>query len=191
MHRTVQDVARDIETRDGVYGPREDSYLLATVAATCEGRRVLEVGTGTGFVAAVASRGFEETVAVDLNPDAVDLAKRNLPDATVLQSDLFRNVDGTFDLVLFNPPYLPTDEGTEGDAALDGGSTGREVLERFVHDLPHYLDENGSALVLVSSITDTEEVERLFAENGFSVEEVASERYFFEELVVIEAKPRR
>ncbi|MBS1263997.1 MAG: Release factor glutamine methyltransferase [Methanonatronarchaeales archaeon] len=185
----MKNVLGTLETGEDVYGPREDSLLLAGEAASREGRRLLDVGTGTGFVAAAASSGFQEIVAVDIDPLAVALAERNLPNATVKQSDLFESAGGTFDLVTFNPPYLPTDRATETDAALDGGPTGREVLKRFASDLPGYLEQDGSALVLVSSITGKEEVEELFEHAGFSVEEVASERRFFEELAVLELRP--
>ncbi len=183
----MKELLDTLETSDDVYGPREDSLLLAEAAAKHRGERMLDVGTGTGVVAAAAAKNFDEVVAVDVNPEAVRLARRNLPGATVIESDLFESVEDTFDLVTFNPPYLPTDDGTRGDPALDGGETGHDVIQRFVEGVPEHLSGEGAVLVLVSSLTGIGEVEGLLRDNDFSVERVASERHFFEELVVLKA----
>lgn len=130
-------------TPDQVYPPAEDSHLLLR-AALREVRptdRVLEVGTGSGYVAASVLGRAANVVATDINPHAVECARaRGL---AAVRTDLFAGLSGPFDLVLFNPPYLPTlpEERIDDwlEYALDGGPTGRAVIERFVADIGRVL----------------------------------------------------
>ena len=76
--------------------------------------RVLEIGTGSGAIAAAAVRAGGQVIATDLNPYAVECAKITLElngfqkRVAVLLGDLFAPVQGkTFDTILFNPPYFP------------------------------------------------------------------------------------
>jgi len=112
-----------------VYQPAEDSGLLAEAAIEAAHGRVLEVGTGSGWVAAqvAAERGLD-VVGSDLNPHAARQARDRGVEGVV--ADLcapFRG--GAFDTVCFNPPYLPTDPDNEWDDwmehALSGGESGR------------------------------------------------------------------
>lgn len=187
MQHPLKQLIADLETSDDVYGPREDSFLLARAADGYTGDRLLEVGTGTGVVAAVTGSGFDRVEAVDIDPAAVELARKNLPDADVKQSDLFENVDGEFDLVLFNPPYLPSEKPLQQERAWNGGEDGREVVSRFVEDLQRHLAPGGSALLLVSTLTGLDEVLELLDDRGLTADRVDSEKLFFEELVVLEA----
>ena len=97
----------------------------------------------------------------------------------VVRSDLFSGVRGTFDLVIFNPPYLPTQPEERIDDwleyALDGGESGRVVIERFADGAGRVLAPGGRILLLVSSLTEPGKVQELFAAHGFSSDRVAEE----------------
>jgi len=67
-------------------------------------------------------------------------------------------------------------------SALGGGETGREVAERFLDSVPRVLAPDGRVLLVASSVSGIEAFEE---RDGFSAERVASDRYFFEELVVL------
>jgi len=156
---------------DQVYPPAEDSHLLLR-AALRESRpadRVLEVGTGSGYVAASVLGRAASVVATDINPYAVESARAR--GVATVRTDLFAGLSGPFDLVLFNPPYLPTlpEERIDDwlEYALDGGPTGRAVIERFVADVGRVLAPFGRVLLLVSSLTGPDAVRELFAGQGF------------------------
>ena len=106
---------------------------------------VLEVGTGSGHIAASLAGRAALVVALDINPHAVRAARRR--DVEVIRADLFAGVRGPFDLVLFNPPYLPTapDERLDDwlEYALDGGPDGRRTIARFLDGLPAVLAPAG------------------------------------------------
>ncbi len=148
--------------------PIEADTLLLTEAALAEvrpGDRVLEVGTGSGYVAAtLTSRGAIFVTAIEINPHAAAMARACGLD--VIRTDLTAGICGTFDLILFNPPYLPTAPEERIDdwleLALDGGENGRRVIERFAAVVLDRLAPAGRLLLLVSSLTGVEEVLSLF-----------------------------
>jgi len=178
---------RDVEQ---VYQPAEDSKLLAdaVVERVGEGERALDVGTGSGYVAARMREAGADAVGTDLNPHAC----RQAADAgiSVVRADLtgaFR--DESFDVVTFNPPYLPTEAEQEWDdwmeRALSGGEDGRAAIDPFLDDVSRVLAPEGAAYLLVSSLTDPDAVRERAAANGLASEEVASESHPFETLLVV------
>lgn len=178
---------KEFELLDEVYDPGEDSFLLvdAAVKEAKPGDRVLEVGTGSGIVSLFV-KDIADVVATDINPFACKNAQKN--GIRIVRADIFNGICGRFDLVIFNPPYLPTskDEKLHSwlDRAFDGGATGREVLERFVRDLYRILAPGGRVLTVFSTLTGVEEVKKIFEAHGFSVLQVAEEKVPFEKLIV-------
>ncbi len=185
---------RGVET---VYQPAEDSHLLAeTLLPYVDAEdRVLDAGTGSGFVArTVADEAGGRIVGSDLNPHACRQAREaGVPVVCANLLDPFRA--GSFDVVAFNPPYLPTGEDREWDdwmeTALSGGESGREVIEPFLEDLRRVLKPDGDAFVLVSSLTGVDAVRDLARTNGLTTMEAASESHSFERLVVLHLRPSR
>jgi len=178
---------RSVET---VYQPAEDSDLLARTTAqrVTSGDRVLDVGTGSGYVAATLADAGAEAVGVDLSPLACrEAAKNGVP---VVRGDLvspFR--EDSFDLVAFNPPYLPTPAEAEWDDwmehALSGGEDGRRLVDPFLESVGRVLAPGGEALLLVSSLTDPDGVRAYARDGGFDSEVLATEKHPYEKLVVL------
>ena len=171
-----------------VYQPAEDSGLLADAAAEFARGRTLEVGTGSGWVAEQVAPEVPEIVAADVNPHACQQARERGIEA-VRTTLTVAVADGSFETVLFNPPYLPTDPENEWDdwmeQALSGGESGRELIEPFLDDLGRVLAPGGQALLLVSSLAGFEAVEELARDAGFVPEEVRQESYPFETLSIL------
>src|SRR5208337_5278619 len=170
---------------DQVYQPEADTFLLlmAARAEVKPGDRVLEIGTGSGLISAELAR-VTGVVATDINPHAVRCARGR--GVEVVQSDLFSGVRGMFDLVIFNPPYLPTQPEERIDDwleyALDGGATGREVIGRFADAVLEVLAPSGRILLLISSLTGLGEVRDLFSRRGFTAEVARQQTVEDEEL---------
>ena len=176
-----------------VYEPAEDTFLLAESLEVEPGEKALDVGTGTGIIALLMARKAKHVLGVDVNPIAVELAKQNaelngITNVEFKLSDLFGNVSGRFDVITFNAPYLPGEPEKPIDLALVGGETGREVIDRFIREVPDYLTENGRVYLVQSSITGIEETLERFKKASLNAEVVARRHLFFEDIVVIQAK---
>ncbi|HDR73416.1 MAG TPA: methylase [Methanoculleus sp.] len=171
-----------------VYSPEQDTYLLleAVLHELSCADRVLEVGCGSGEIAARIAE-IAPVIATDINPHAVIAAA--MRGVEVVRTDLYAGICGEFDLVLFNPPYLPTcEEDRLNDwleYALDGGESGREVIARFIAGVDRVLAPRGRILLLASSLTGLEEVQHIFAGHGFLVFIVAARQVEDETLYVL------
>lgn len=184
---------------DLVYEPAEDSFLLADAALeeAEKGMRILEIGAGSGFVSAVLKTNIEgiRAFATEINPHAALCAKAN--GVEVIRTDLFnglkKGIQGaSFDLIVFNPPYLPTsdEEKIPGwlNYAFDGGSSGRETLDRFLDEVKGYLKPAGKILVLISSITGLEAVKEKMTKKSFEIDIMRRKKISFEELIVVRGR---
>jgi len=136
-----------------IYEPREDSFLLQKFVKQFAKGKVLDVGTGSGIQALAALENTSDVLASDINPECVEFVKAK--GVTAVVSDLFSNISSTFDLIIFNPPYLPLDEREDSASALSttGGVKGSEVLERFLEQAKDFLNADGKILIVASSLT--------------------------------------
>jgi release factor glutamine methyltransferase len=177
-----------------VYRPAEDSLLLLAHARGRVHGSVLDMGTGSGFLAVeVASEPLVDgVVAVDVDPQAVKEAVMRAEEAEVADriefvvSDLFRGLEGrVFNWILFNPPYLPS-EGAADESSWAGGEVGDEAIMRFLHEAGGHLEPEGAILLVYSSQTglDLGEVEKTY-----TVCELGESSSFFERLVCLMLEP--
>lgn len=179
-----------------VYQAAEDSHLLAeTVRNRVDAdERILEVGVGSGYVARrISETTGARVVGCDINPDACKAAREDgIETVRANLTDPFRT--DSFDVVCFNPPYLPTPPEQEWDDplehALSGGEDGRRLIRPFLADVGRILRADGRVFLLVSSLTDIDAVDGLATEAGLTAREVAEESFPFERLVVLEITHR-
>jgi release factor glutamine methyltransferase len=161
-----------------IYEPDEDSFLLAEQVRKHAFGKVLDMGSGSGIQAENAL-GAKKILCVDINPVAVKLLKKKGFDA--LQSDLFENVKGKFDTIIFNPPYLPEDK-YDKKPDTTGGPYGNETAERFLLQAKKHLKRKGIILLVVSSITPY--FLELFKKYGYKACKISEKKLFFEVLYV-------
>ncbi|MEE9594994.1 MAG: HemK2/MTQ2 family protein methyltransferase [Candidatus Hydrothermarchaeales archaeon] len=188
----------NIETGSGVYEPAEDTFLLADSLLNEEYGDVLEIGTGTGILALICAARAKRVVAVDIGSEAVMCARQNarrngIENVDVIRGDLFGAIRKAplFDLIIFNPPYLPEDGGDGAESlAWSGGEDGRRVIDRFLVQFRDYLKDGGRILTIGSSLSDYEGTINMLEELGFETRVLAKKKFFFEELALIEAIPK-
>ncbi|HII72436.1 TPA: methyltransferase [Candidatus Woesearchaeota archaeon] len=174
-----------------VYEPQEDSYLIQAAVKKYVKGEVLEIGTGSGILAETAAmkRNVKSVLAVDIDKEAIAHCRKKVKGEKVqfIISDLFSKVPKKkYDLVMFNPPYLPADEREPADLALatTGGKKGYELTVRFLDSVADYLKDDGCVLLLFSTLTRKERVEEAILANMLCFEEVNSLKIAFETLYV-------
>lgn len=176
-----------------IYQPAEDSFLMSRILKKEIPKlleknpdlRFLEIGAGSGIHLETAkSLGINKTniFSSDLNEKSVSHC--NLLGFNCIHSDLFENIDGKYDLIIFNPPYLPEDsrEPKDSQTATTGGKKGSEIILRFLQQSKDYLKENGKMFLITSSLTEDINFEKL----GYNAKEIGCEKLFFERLCIWE-----
>lgn len=186
---------------DQVYEPSDDTFLLADAiiknSSLFKNRSVLEIGCGTGLLSLIASRYAKKVTASDINPHAVTLTQRNIEsnkikNIRIINSDLFNDIKDSFDIILFNTPYLPQSSEETLDnpinSAWDGGPDGRKVIRRFLSESIHHLNQKGILLFLESSLSGYQQSIEYLKNKGLCAKVISTKKLDFEELVVIMAK---
>ena len=181
------DMAEDPE----VYPPSEDSILLTESLDIRIGEKVLEIGTGSGIVSIQCALNGADVVCGDINPRAVALARRNAAangvDIDVRETDVYSNIEGRFDTIVFNLPYLPVEDEGELAKAWSGGPDGLGPLPRLLEGAPEHLLPDGRVVVVVSSLMDRAGLDKTL--EGYDVKVLGELPLFFERLQVLEIKP--
>lgn len=173
-----------------IYQPAEDSEFLAKNVKKYAKGIVLDVGTGSGILAKTAKETAKKVIGIDINQDAIKYCKEKYPDIEFRKSDLFSNIKEKFDLIVFNPPYLPMDEEDKKvfDPALFGGKYGWEIVEKFLIQAKFYLKPEGKILLLISSLTNQTKVEEILAREDYKFKQIDELKMDFERLYIYEIK---
>lgn len=177
-----------------MYEPREDSLLLQKYVKKYAKGIVLDMGTGTGIeaVEAASSKKAVKVYALDVDSKAIDHCRAKIQNKKIifLTSDLFQvfRVDKRyknikFDTIIFNPPYLPTDPNAP-DVALDGGKKGHELICRFLNEAKPYLKPKTKILLVFSSLTGRETLDKYLSKKHFKFTELEKENAFFEGIYI-------
>ncbi|MBT7902318.1 methyltransferase domain-containing protein [Candidatus Woesearchaeota archaeon] len=180
-----------------MYEPEDDSYLiLDPIKKYCKKEfNVLEMGTGSGILSFVASKKAKSVTAIDINPEAIKYCKKEklknkINNIKFIESNLFsklpKSTKHSFDLIIFNPPYLPHDPNEPKNCALAtcGGKKGYELIQKFLNQVNFYLKPNGKILLLFSSLTKQIRVNEFLNHNFLKHVIIAEKKICFENLFV-------
>jgi len=153
------------------------------------GVRALELGTGSGAIAVALAKFLPQCriTATDISRETLELARENaarngaLEQIEFLQSDWFAEVEGRFDLIVANPPYVGLEEVEklprevrehEPRAAWDGGERGMEALRRIIIEAPAHLRPGGRLLLEFGAAQGAELRELAVATGAFALVEI-------------------
>lgn len=159
----------EFEVDKNVLSPRPESELLVEKALEYIHKNnyatMLDLCTGSGCLSIAIKKNVDvKILATDVSQKAITIAKRNAKannvDVDFLRSDMFEKIEGCFDIIISNPPYIDTDEMKDLDLevlendpriALDGGEMGLKFYNIIHNNLRKHLNENG---VLILEIGD-------------------------------------
>lgn len=167
--------------------PETEELVQQVVAAAEEGNSILDLCTGSGAIAVAVYKELEKNkrkasvTASDISEEALALAKENAEengaDIAFVQSDLFSRIRGRFDIIVCNPPYIPSGDiaglqrevrDFEPRLALDGGADGLDYYRRIAEDAGKYL-VRGGMLVMEVGLGEAESVVKLFRYCDYSM----------------------
>jgi release factor glutamine methyltransferase len=178
-----------------IYKPSEDSFLMSEILKEKfpvlieknPDLRFLEIGSGSGIHLDTAlNLGVkkENILSCDINPNSVSHC--NSLGFRCIYSDLFQNIEGKYDVIIFNPPYLPEDENYDepSDSRINttGGKKGNEIILRFLHQAKDHLEPEGKIFLITSSLGEEIDFKKL----GYDAQELGCEKLFFERLCIWE-----
>ncbi len=177
-----------------VLDPRPDSETLIELVLKKfwqqnQKLKILELGVGSGCLIITLLKAFDnaEATAVDISQKALEIAQKNAINHQVqnrlnlLESDLFQKISASkkFDLIISNPPYIASKEIEllqdevkiyEPRTALDGGLDGLDFYRRIAAKAKNFLNPSGK-IILEIGISQKEEIEKIFTEKKFTLEE--------------------
>jgi len=175
-----------------IYPPAEDSYLLSRILEKQLPNLIeknpylkfLEIGTGSGIhlqTALTLGIKKENIFSSDINQKSVDYC--NLIGFKSIQSNLFNKIpkNKKFNLIIFNPPYLPEDK-YDKEVDTTGGKFGSEIINKFLKQASSYLTDNGKVILLTSSLTKD------INWQSYEKRLLGKKKLFYEELFVWEFK---
>ncbi len=186
----------DISVGDGVFIPRSDTEIgvKAALGVLKDGDLFADICSGSGCIAKAiaAEKPTVSGYALELSRKALPYTEKNLSEQRnvsvrrfdALDEDdyieLASIIERPLDLVICNPPYIPTDDiltlapqvGFEPETALDGGEDGLKYYRIVTALVPHILKKDG-VLIFEIGIGQCEDVSRILQENGFSVAVIA------------------
>ncbi len=178
----------EFEVNSHVLVPRFDTEFVTEeiLKEVSDGERVLDLCTGSGCIllSIMSYKNDIEGVGVDISGEALELAKKNakaLGKAPLLLcSDMFEGVEGRFDHIVSNPPYIKSAdiEGLESEVrdheprrALDGGADGLDFYRIIADKARDYLAAEGR-IVLEIGYDQGEAVRGIFEERGYRDTEI-------------------
>lgn len=181
----------DIDIKDGVYSPSDDTFLLLEIMDLDGDENVLEIGCGSGFISLHCALKGCKVMSVDLSRKAIENtlynANRNGLDIDTAVMDMFSGLSGRWDVIIFNPPYLPNENGLEFDHRWDGGERGDEALTRFLSEAQKYLKEEGYVYTVFSDRAPLENIEALI-DKRYILLRTRSKTFSFETIYAVKLK---
>tara|TARA_Y100000034_G_C6887425_1_gene407624 strand:- start:1646 stop:2170 length:525 start_codon:yes stop_codon:yes gene_type:complete len=159
-----------------LYEAKEDSFLLKKYVEKSAKGKVLEIGVGSGILMEAALENTKDVEGIDIDREAVEFCRKK--GLNVKKGDLFDDVFRKYDLIVFNPPYLPNEKllDKEKNRDLFGGKNGWELIERFFNEVGRFLEEKGDILIVFSSLTNKNKVDGIIKKNKFKVEELEEKK---------------
>lgn len=179
----------ELSVDERVLIPRPETEGLTRLALSSAepGDKVLDLCTGSGAIAIALKKESDkknmklQVTACDVSEDALEVAKNNAAkckaEVKFVQSDLFSRLRGRFNLIVSNPPYIPTDviptlerevKDHEPHLALDGGKDGLDFYRRIANEAGKYMEKGGSLLMEVG-IDEAQAVVKLFKYCDYSM----------------------
>jgi release factor glutamine methyltransferase len=169
-----------------MYSPSDDSFLLSDCLKDYLKNKdknisILDIGTGSGIQAKTCKKlGFNNITVADIDKTCLEQLKDKFK---TIHTNLFSNIKEKFDLIIFNPPYLPSHK-YDKEKDTTGGKKGYETIFKFLKQAKSHLNKNGEILLLFSSLSHPEKIKQKTGQLQYKTRLLKTKKLFFEELFV-------
>ena len=154
------------------------------------GKKLLEVGCGSGLLSLVAAKSGAGVTAVDINPTAIACSRANAQNnhlrIEVVHSDIFQNLQQeAYDIIIVNPPFF------EGQAKEDSSYAwycGPDFyfFNTFFRELPNYTEPHSKVWMILSEVCDLKPIKAIAAEHNYQMPIIHQETRLFEAFLIFE-----
>lgn len=183
-------MGRILRVGPGVLIPRPETEELveAVFKRAAAPKRLLDLCAGSGCIACALAAHYPsaEVTAADISQDALSIARQNAAGLKVnfLKTDLFQNIEGEFDVIVTNPPYIPTADldglspevKAEPRLALDGGADGLTLIKKIISAAPQYL-KSGGLLAMEFGIGEEAQIIKLLDTQKWCTTEIKKDTF--------------
>ena len=169
-----------------MYPPQEDSFFFAEFLQDYisnlpnKNIKYLDMGTGSGILAQTAEKAGipkQNITCADIDKEAVTKVKKQ--GFNTIKSNLFQNINQKYDLITFNPPYLP-EHKKDKKPDTTGGKHGDEITLKFLKQAKAHLNPDGKIFLLISSHTPQDKIKK------HKLKIKKTKKLFFEELRIFQ-----
>lgn len=175
-----------------MYPPKDDSYFLSEVLIGYLKKlpeqiknklTALDLGTGSGIQAETLANFLPKNniLCCDIDKEALSYVKNK--GFKILNSNLFSKIKQKFDLIVFNPPYLP-ECGYDKEKDTTGGKFGDETILSFLKQAKKHLKKQGKIFLLFSSLTPQKRIINEIKKQKFKILSIKEKKLFFESLFI-------
>lgn len=181
----------------GIYPPSDDTFLILDNLKLNGGEFVLDVGTGTGILAIRCALKGCYVVGIDVKRAAVKNAQYNAKVNSVEKLTSFLCSDAIsalrdmceFDVIVMNPPYLPSTGVTSmDDPSWNGGPNGTSLVFKVIKEVHRILGKRGKMYFVISSLSNYSDVISLLRIMELQPTILARKKLWFEELFLVEVR---
>ena len=165
-----------------MYNPSDDTFFIADTIIDYGGNYALEIGIGSGYLTEILCKNFKFVFGTDIDFDSVKHSKyflRNFNNKFLMCCDICEPIKYMFDIIISNPPYLPSIDENIKDDAIYGGQTGVETTLRILNLYKSNLKDNGKIIYMKSSLSDDSKINRFVEENFFKKKNIGKKEKLF------------
>ncbi|MBA3749343.1 MAG: methyltransferase [Nitrosopumilus sp.] len=172
-----------------MYNPSDDTFFIADVINNYHGKHALEIGIGSGYLTEILCNNYKFVLGTDIDFTSIKHSKsllKNFNNKFLICCDICKPIKFMFDIIISNPPYLPSANENIEDDTIYGGQTGTETTLKILQLSKSNLKDKGKIIFVKSSLSDDNKINRYVKENFLRKRILAKKKSFYEILEIWE-----
>ncbi len=172
-----------------MYNPSDDTFFIADTIIDFKGNYALEIGIGSGYLTRILCKNYKFVFGTDIDFVSVRHSKYFLQvfsNKFLICCDICEPIRYMFDIIISNPPYLPSYNENMKDDTIYGGRTGIETTLKILQLFKSNLRDKGKIIFVKSSLSDSNKINRFIEKNLLKKRTLAKKEFFYENLEICE-----